>query len=195
MKSDNYTYLIHNNLYLNLTNQCTNQCEFCIRYYADGLAGYRLVLNKEPDFEEVKKSISPHLESVKEVVFCGFGEPTYRINLIVQICKWLRTVFQGTIRLNTNGHGNLIHGRDILVDMEGLLDQINISLNASNAQEYMDICRPVYGLEAYPAIVDFIKKAKTVFSQVTVSAVTSSGVEMDRIEEMAYDLNVDFIIR
>jgi len=79
MEKDNYVHLIRSNPYINLTHRCTNQCEFCIRDYTDGLAGYRLVLDQEPDFSELVFAIEPYLESVEEIVFCGFGEPTYRI--------------------------------------------------------------------------------------------------------------------
>ncbi len=192
---DNYCYRIRNSLYLNLTNRCSNNCDFCIQHYTDGLAGSRLVLSREPGLEDVIGSIQSHLSQVSEVVFCGFGEPTYRLALIIETCQWLCRNFAGKIRLNTNGLGNLIQGKRIIEPLSGLIDRINISLNATGPEEYEEICHPSFGEDSYPSILEFIKQAKAEISRVTISAVTASGVDMDRMEEIAEELGVGFVVR
>lgn len=193
--SNNFVYQIRNSLYLNLTNRCPNRCDFCIRFYTDGLGGVRLVLDREPEFRDLVAQITPRLDSVNEVVFCGFGEPACRIELVAAVAGWLRGVFSGGIRLNTNGLGNLIHERNILPELSGLIDCISISLNATNAEEYDSICHPEFGLDAYPAILEFIRDAKHHIPKVVVSAVDSSGADMEHIEEIADELGVEFRIR
>lgn len=193
--SNHYVYKIRNSLYLNLTNRCPNRCDFCIRFFADGLGGIRLVLDREPEYKDLVTQITPYLNDVNEVVFCGFGEPACRIELLAATARWLRELFSGSIRLNTNGLGNLIHKRDILPDLSGLIDCVSISLNASSAEEYDEICHSEFGLDAYPAILEFIRLAKQHIPKVIVSAVNSSGVDMEQVEEIADELGVEFRIR
>lgn len=195
MAAAQFVYRIQKSLYLNVTNRCSNHCRFCIRNHADGLAGYCLILDTEPEFSDMKEAIAPYLEQVDEIVFCGFGEPTYRVALMTDVCRWLRQVFEGTIRLNTNGQGDLINGYHILDRLEGLIDQVNISLNAPDSAEYQQLCHSIYGEAAYTAILDFIEQARSKIPIVGISAVSTSGVDMDRMEEIARDLGLQFIDR
>lgn len=179
------TYELGNKLYINLTNRCSNSCDFCLRTAkANGLTHEdwksdrdlggiesELWLDREPTVEEVKESLKGRqLDKYDEIVFCGFGEPTERIDVCIEIAKWLRAR-NVKIRLNTNGQANLIHGRDVTPEMKGLFDVVSISLNNKNAREYQQVCHSKYGEKAYDALIEFGAKCaklgiETVFSVV-----------------------------
>lgn len=150
---DTYVYEIGKNLYINLTNKCSNRCTFCVRNQSDQYEGYSLWLkNGEPSAEQIIKAIGTP-EKYEEVVFCGYGEPTYRLNTMLEICDYIHAN-GGRTRLNTNGHGSLINGRSITSELVGKLDRINISLNAPNSEAYTEVCRPLVK-RAYEAMLQF----------------------------------------
>ena len=179
------TYELGNKLYINLTNRCSNACDFCLRtananelthddWKSDrdlGGVESELWLDREPSVEEVIESLKTRkLSEYEEIVFCGFGEPTERIDECIEIAKWLKTK-NVKIRLNTNGQANLIHGRDVTQELKGLFDVVSISLNNKNAQEYQQVCHSEFGEKAFDELVSFGAKCaklgiKTVFSVV-----------------------------
>lgn len=132
-------------LYLNVTNRCTNRCSFCVRQHARGLGDARdLRGTTEPDLETLLQAVRQRQGSGRwrEIVWCGFGEPTFRLDLIVAAALPLRAM-AGSIRLNTNGHGCLIHRRDVLPDLGPAIDAVNVSLNAPTAARYAELCHPL----------------------------------------------------
>ena len=156
---DIYTYTIGNNCYVNLTNRCTNRCTFCVRNGKETFEGYSLWLKEgEPSAEQVLKSLGDP-SRYREVVFCGFGEPTYRLDVMLAVCDRVHAL-GGKTRLNTNGHGSIINQRDITPDLKGRLDGVNISLNASNAQRYGKLCRPLYPDMAFDSMLFFAHACK-----------------------------------
>ena len=176
--NDVYVYEFGDSLYLNLTNRCPNRCEFCLRNFKDGVGGNKLWLLKEPTFEELKEDISLFdLKKYKEVVFCGFGEPTCNLSLMSQIGPYLKS--KGCkLRLNTNGLGNLINGRDDVPKLIAkYIDFVSISLNASTAEGYDEICRSKYGKEAFYAMLNFAKDCVSEGIDVTMSVVDFIGEE------------------
>ena len=156
---DTYTYVIGNNCYVNLTNRCTNRCEFCVRNGKQTFEGYDLWLKEgEPSAEQVIAAIGDPAR-YGEVVFCGFGEPTYRLDVMLAVCDDVHA-HGGKTRLNTNGHGSIINERDIAPELAGKLDGINISLNASNARLYEKICRPIYPDMAFDSVLFFARACR-----------------------------------
>ncbi len=152
---DTIVYEIDNNLYINLTNRCNNACEFCVRNFKEEYEHYSLWLKKEPTVEEVEEELNKKLDShIKEVVFCGYGEPLYCLDKIVEIGKFLREKGVKT-RLNTNGQARLISGQDTAKKLKGSVDVVSISLNATDAKKYASLCHPVDGEEAFFALLDF----------------------------------------
>ena len=119
---DNYIYTLGNSLYINLTNRCTNSCVFCVRTKTDNMGGQRLWLESEPTAEQVIKLI-PDPEKYDEIVFCGFGEPTEKLDVLLEICRYLKK-FRTPIRINTNGHASMIAGKDTAPMFKGLVDTI-----------------------------------------------------------------------
>lgn len=154
-------YKVHNNLYVNMTNKCPYSCTFCLRQTMDriGESG-RLWLEREPSVEEVCQEFSKwNLDDFQEVVFCGFGEPTevwYRIKEVAAFVK--KTYNNKPIRINTNGAGNLINGRDIAPEMKGLIDTVSISLNNPDAKKYHELVRSKFGDVTFDAMINFAKE-------------------------------------
>ena len=155
---DTYTYQIGDNLYINLTNRCSNRCTFCVREGKETYEGYALWLkNGEPSVETVISEIGDP-KRYNEIVFCGFGEPTCRLEDMLKICAYVHAN-GGKTRLNTNGHGSAVNGRDITPELKGNLDGVNISLNAPDKKQYDKICRPQIA-EAYEELLAFARACK-----------------------------------
>src|SRR5574337_136015 len=186
-------YAIRNSLYINLTNRCSNICDFCMRETYPFVKGHLLKLNREPTTEEVLEAIGDP-SSYDEIVFCGYGEPTERLDVLIAVAKFLKARGK-RIRLDTNGHGDLINGRPIIQELKGLIDTICISLNADTAEKYEEICKPVFGEKAYPALIQFIKDAKQVIPNVQVSIVEIPGIDVEKCKKIARELGADFRVR
>ncbi len=159
-KANNYVYVLNGKAYINLTNKCHNACTFCIRNTGDGVAGTPLWLKKEPTADEAISAfgnIAPTLKS-DEVVFCGYGEPTEKLDVLLECARRLKAMGY-KIRLNTNGLGSLVNGKNIaplLVDF----DTVSVSLNDCTPEKYASVTRSVFGLDALPAVIDFAEKCK-----------------------------------
>ncbi|MBC3797805.1 TatD family nuclease-associated radical SAM protein [Acetobacterium tundrae] len=154
------TYELGKSLYVNMTNRCSNACTFCIRRDEPTVNGVDdLWLEKEPTKEEVLEDILKRdLSQYKELVFCGYGEPSYRLDEICEIAKEVKKRYPIPTRLNTNGHGNLIFKKDMTPYLKDAIDVVSISLNAKDKQEYNTLCRPVFE-DAYEALLDFARLA------------------------------------
>ena len=154
------TYELGKSLYVNMTNRCSNACTFCIRRDEPTVNGVDdLWLEKEPTKEEVLEDILKRdLSQYKELVFCGYGEPSYRLDEICEIAKEVKKRYLIPTRLNTNGHGNLIFKKDMTPYLKDAIDVVSISLNAKDKQEYNTLCRPVFE-DAYEALLDFARLA------------------------------------
>jgi TatD DNase family protein len=185
-------YRIRDNLYLNITNRCTNACSFCIRFHTNYVKGYNLRLTDEPAEDGLKNAIGDP-SRYKEVVFCGYGEPLLRLDLVKSVASWIKQN-KGKVRINTNGHGNLIHGRNILPELKGIVDSISISLDAHDEETYIRICRPAFK-NAFGEVLNFIKEAKKFIPEVTVTVVTLEEVDVEKCKKITEDLGVGFRVR
>lgn len=172
---DTYTYQIGNNLYINLTNRCSNRCTFCVRDGKETYEGYSLWLKgKEPSVSEIVEEIGDP-KKFGEIVFCGFGEPTERLHEMLEICDHVHAG-GGKTRLNTNGHGSLLNKKDIAPMLMGKLDGINVSLNAPTQQEYENLCRPLLP-NAFEGMLSFARACKREGLNVWFSVVDCIGKE------------------
>lgn len=192
METQTVAYVLGKNLYLNITNRCTNDCLFCIRHTPRGI-GYNLWLKHEPTAEEVIRAVKDPA-AYCEVVFCGYGEPLIRLELVKEVATWLKKR-GATVRANTNGHANLIHGRNIVPELKGLLDAVSISLNAHSAASYQEICRPVYGEKTYEAVLEFARICAREIPRVVLTAVKWPGVDVEKCREIAQGLGLEFRLR
>jgi TatD DNase family protein len=193
-----YQYGDQSRLYLNVTNRCTNRCSFCVRYRTEGFGGAILWGDDEPDLDMLKAAVRAHghVNDFREFVWCGFGEPTFRLDLIQQAASWLRSG-GAKIRLNTNGHACLIHGRDVFVELARAVNEVSVSLNAPNYSRYVELCRPdpdclgnraeqaVPPMLAWEATIDFLFRAPVYFEKVQASvvgyALTSEEIQSCRL--------------
>ncbi len=194
------TYELHNSLYVNLTNRCSNACTFCVRTKHDNVNGEDdLWLEREPTLDEIKADFEKRdLDKYDAVVFCGFGEPTERFDDLIAVAKWLKSKHPGiSIRINTNGQANLICGRDVTPEMEGVIDCVSISLNAENAEKYQSLCRSRFGEGAFAALQEFAKLAKRYVPEVVFSVVdkTMPDDEIENCRKIAEDCGVKFRVR
>lgn len=191
-----YAYIYDGKLYLNITNKCSNKCSFCIRNDNSGIGGNDLWLSGDADFEGVKKALGEYnLDDFNEVIFCGFGEPVCNLEVLKQTAKYLKDMGK-TIRLNTNGQGNLINGRNIVPELKGLIDIVSISLNASDAEKYQDICRSKYGISAYDAVLEFAALCSKELPQVIMSKVDEGDeAENEKCRLICEKLGVKFRLR
>ncbi|HHY71087.1 MAG TPA: radical SAM protein [Thermoanaerobacterales bacterium] len=188
-------YELGESLYLNITNRCTNNCEFCIRQFEPGVRGYNLWLDKEPTTKEIIDAIGDPTE-YKEVVFCGYGEPLMRLQVVIDVAKHLKKTYPAVpIRVNTNGQANRIYGEDVTPQLEGLIDIVSISLNAENAEKYNEICHPEYGEDAFYSILEFTRKSKNHVPKVIVSVVDVPNIDLEKSRKLAEELDVEFRIR
>ncbi len=195
--TNNYVYEFGDSLYLNITNRCPNNCEFCIRNIKDGVSGSDLWLLKEPTFQELVNDISMYdLKKYKEVVFCGFGEPTCNLSMISQIAPYLKNTGCKT-RINTNGLANLINKRDDVAKLIApYIDSVSISLNASNAQVYQEICRSKFGEDAFYAMLKFAKDCVDAGIDTTMSVVDFIGEEeVEACRKLALEAGAHFKVR
>lgn len=193
-----YSYFGEPRMYLNITNRCTNKCRFCIRYTKTGVAGEDLWLDHEPGEDEIKAALdAAGFETAREIVFCGYGEPTLRYETIISISKYIKEHNPDVkIRINSNGHGSRAAGRDITPLFEGLIDEISISLNAKNAEEYNDICQCSYGAEGFEEMLEFARRAKEHIPRVVLSVVDVLPPEdIEQCRKIAQDIGVIFRVR
>lgn len=185
-------YILGDALYLNITNRCTNTCRFCIRHTVDGI-GYDLWLKHEPSVEEVMRAVKDPTP-YREVVFCGYGEPLMRLDLVKAASKLIKEK-GGRIRINTNGQANLVYGRNVVPELKGLVDTICISLNAQSAAQYVEICRPFNGEAAYEAVLDFSRRCIGQIPRVVLSVVQWPGVDVEKCWEIACEMGAEFRLR
>ena len=200
MQGDIITYDYFGSLYINMTNRCDCRCIFCIRDQdASALGG--LWLREEPSREEVLEEIlAQDLRDYGEIVFCGYGEPTCRLDDMLWICDRLRAAGREDlppIRLNTNGHGSLINHRNIVPELKGRLDAVSVSLNASNREEYVRLTRPGAGEKGWTAMLEFVREAVRTVPRVMVTVVDydQTREEIEASRRLAESLGAIFRVR
>lgn len=187
-------YQLGESLYVNVTNRCTNNCTFCIRRTSPGVGGYNLWLQEEPSVEEMLEAIGDP-GRFKEVVFCGYGEPLMRVDEVIQAARALKEKYRIPIRIDTNGQANLIHGRNVVPELAGLVDTISISLNAENAAKYQSVSHSRYGAAAYQAVLDFAREGKKYIPRVVLTVVDVPEVDIEASRRIAGDLGVELRVR
>jgi cyclic pyranopterin phosphate synthase len=193
-------YWLDNSLYLNITNKCSNDCWFCFRNFKQGVGGFNLKLEREPTTAEVKAELEAALALRRwgEVVFCGFGEPTARLDVLLDVTRWIRERCGGSvsIRVDTNGHGYVLNkGRDVAQELRTAgVSKVSVSLNGHDEASYAENCRPMFG-GGFAAVLEFVKKAKMVGLDVEVSAVRMPEVDVEKVRAVAESLGVPLRVR
>ena len=190
---DTYTYRIGNKIYVNLTNRCSNDCEFCVRR-TDAFKDIGLWLSREPSAEEIINSFED-LDSAEEVVFCGYGEPMYRLDVMLEVAEYVKSKGKPT-RVNTNGQASLIAGEGVPERLCGRLDTVNVSLNATDAKAYQQLCHSEFGEKAFYAMLDFAGECKKYVPKVVFSIVdVVSADEISKARDIAAAVGVELRVR
>ena len=196
------TYEYENALYVNLTNRCDCSCVFCLRHN-----GHKGSIDEDDLWrdhahtrdEALRDLLDRNLPSYRELVFCGFGEPTFRIDDILWLVDELKRTVPGLppVRINTNGHANLLHGRDICPDLQGRIDVLSISLNGSTPEEYLAVTQPRDGILAWKSMLDFTREAVKYVPLVMMTVVDKdkSPEEIQRCRELCESLGAHLRVR
>ena len=195
------TYLVKSGLYVNLTNRCPCACEFCLRQNAPGVFGTdSLWLDREPTVDEIIASIeSRNLDDFTELVFCGYGEPTERLDDLLAVARHVKNIRpQMLVRINTNGLSDLIHGESTSAKLKGLVDTVSISLNTPDPEEYLKVCRPKFGLRSYQAMIDFAAECVKHVPEVVMTVVdepATSKAAQEKCRKIAESIGARLRVR
>ena len=192
-------YKVHNGMYVNLTNKCSAACTFCLRQTMDHVGeSHSLWLEREPTADEVKAEFEKwDLSQFTEIVFCGFGEPTCALPVLLEVAAWLKTRTDLPIRVNTNGQGSLIAGRDISGELAQCVDTVSISLNDPDPVKYQALVRSRFGDAAFPGMLDFAKKCVAAGLHVVMTTVdtTITHEEEEQCRAICEKIGADYRIR
>ena len=191
------TYIIDDRLYINLCNRCTLVCQFCPKTHDNWqLHEYNLALPKSPSVDSILDSIG-NPNQYSEIIFCGYGEPTLRLKALIQIAKALKEMQASDssgptpLRINSDGLANLVYKRNILPELEGLIDSWSISLSAHNEEVYIKHCQPTLD-DAYSHVKQFIQLASKNF-KVTATAINGlEGVDIESCKTITESLGAEF---
>lgn len=200
-------YLLDGKIYINLTNRCTNDCIFCLRKDKDDVVGQTLWLDDENStaddvirqFEEKRNELlTTHNLPFKEVIFCGYGEPMLKFDVMKQVAKYIKDKYPETkIRVNTNGHANYVYKKNVVPECKGLIDEFSVSLNGSTKEEYDELSQPKFD-EAYDEMKKFIKACSDEGISVVASVVEGykgRHLNLEKCEEIAKSLGAKFRVR
>lgn len=202
MTNNKFVYFLGNSMYITVTNLCTSKCVFCIKNLNDAIENYNPWIKEEEAtseniIEEIKNN---NPQNYKEIVFCGYGEPLIKIDIIKNVANFIKENYPNIpIRINTNGHANLIHKRNIVPELAGIIDQISISLNAENAEKYKEITQTKFEKnKAFEAVKDFIKECVKNNIETTASVVSgfkNYEIDIEECKKITESLGAKFRVR
>lgn len=192
-------YEVYDNLYVNMTNQCPCACTFCLRQTREEMNhSGSLWLEREPTVEEVKAEFDRFpMANYQEVVFCGFGEPTQRLDDLLEVAAYVKERFGKPIRVNTNGLSDLIWQKDTAPLFAGKVDTVSISLNTPNRERYYELTRSRFGIESFDAMLTFAGNVSRYVPHVVLSTVatTLTPEEEEQCRQICERLGVTYRIR
>ena len=193
------TYPVNKGLYINMTNRCPCNCTFCLRHNAEGVYGSdSLWLDREPTVQEVCDSVDTwDLTQFDEAVFCGYGEPTERLEELLLVAKYIKAKGDIKIRINTNGLADLIWQKQTAPSLKGLIDTVSISLNTPNQEDYLKVVRPKFGAGSYDAMLRFAKDCTDYVPNVvmTVVDVVTSKEEQEQCRNICENIGARLRVR
>ena len=191
-------YVYKNALYVNVTSRCPCACRFCIKFSWDyKFRGYDLKLADDPSIERVLSEIPADLKEFDEVVYCGYGEATYRLSDMPVFSSAFRKRGARRIRLNTIGLGNLIHGRDIVPELRPYVDAVSVSLNTLDPQKYIELVRPLpeYREKALESAKAFCRSCVKHIPETTLTTLDHPDFNAKAVEEFAVSIKAKFNLR
>ncbi len=192
-------YEVHSGLYVNMTNKCPCACTFCLRQNRDEMEGSgSLWLDREPTVEEVIAEFAKFdMTKYSEVVFCGFGEPTERLDDLLKVAEFVKKTYDIPTRINTNGLSDLIYGKDTAPMFKGLIDTVSISLNTPNPEKYLKLTRSKFGIKSFDAMLTFAGNVKKYVKNVVLTTVSTTLTPEEEAEcaKICEKLGVTYRIR
>lgn len=200
-EEQNLVYLLDGKIYINLTNKCTNECVFCIRTLKDDVCGTNLWLKEDKvTAEEVIKQLKEIKKNETDIIFCGYGEPTLKLDILKEVAEFIKENYKDVkIRVNTNGHANFVYKRNIIPELVGLVDEFSVSLNACEEDLYKELTQPNIACEnVLEEVKDFIKKSVEAGIPTTASVVKgykNYDINVEKCELIAKDLGAKFRVR
>ena len=195
-------YLLDGKIYINLTNRCTNDCIFCLRNDKSDVCGQKLWLDDEnstsKDVIEQFEKLDDKIKQQNEVIFCGYGEPMLKFEVLKEVAQYIKTNYPNTkIRVNTNGHANFVYKRNLVPELKGLVDEFSVSLNGENKAEYDEYSKPKFD-EAYIEMKKFIKACHAEGISTVASVVEGfkgRHLNLEKCENIAKELGAKFRVR
>lgn len=194
-------YTLDEKIYINLTNRCTNDCIFCLRNDKADVKGQELWLdNENSTAEDVVEQFEKIYQKTpsKEVIFCGYGEPMLKFEVLKEVAKYIKNKYPETkIRINTNGHANFVYKRNVVPELKGLVDEFSVSLNAPEKDEYNELSQPKFD-GAYDEVKKFIKACHDENIKVTASVVEGykgRHIDLETCKKIAHELGAEFRVR
>lgn len=197
MADNNLVYILDSKIYINLTNACTNDCKFCLRQQKDDVQGTNMWLDSENiSAQDVITQLEKQADKIsKGITFCGYGEPTIKFEILKKVAQYIKTNYPKVyIKVNTNGHGNIINKKDILPELKGLVDEFSISLNAQNEELYNILSQPRVN-DAYNEMLNFAKEAVALGFKTTMSVVSGFedyNLDLNKCEQIAHKIGAEF---
>ena len=190
-------YRYKDNVYVNITNKCNCRCTFCIRFLKDKVGDAETLWHTtNPTKEDVIKAIDEYdFTGCSEIVFCGYGEPTCALDILVPVAKYIKEEKKLKVRLNTNGLGSAENKRDIVPELSEVIDSVSISLNAPSKEEYENVSRPLVD-DAFNKMVDFTVKCRESIPEVRWTVVdVLPEEELDRCKKLAEENKINLVVR
>lgn len=191
-------YKFDGKMYINITNGCPCDCVFCIRKNGDSIEDNdSLWLEHEPSFEEICAAFDGFDRTgITEAVFCGYGEPTVRADMLIRTAEYIKNNSDMAVRVNTNGLVRLIHKDFDITRFKGVIDSFSISLNAPNAKRYNEVTRPRFGERAFDEMICFSREVKEMGIKTSFTVVdVITREEISECESLAKDLKIPLRVR
>ena len=185
-------------LYANITNKCPCACVFCIRKNGDSVGGNdSLWLSHEPTLEEIISAFESFDKTdLHDLVFCGYGEPMSRADVLIDFAKYVRENTDMSIRINTNGLVSLIDPAFDIEKMRGVIDSVSISLNAPDKESYLEVTKPKFGIDSFTVMLDFAKKAKDIVSDVAFTVVdVINDQQIEACQKLSDNMGIPLRVR
>ena len=182
-------------IYVNLTNKCTNDCVFCLRQQKDDVCGAQMWHKDDYSLEDIIQQFQALGYIPEEVVFCGYGEPFIKKDMMKAFAEYLRKNYPNIkIRVNTNGHANAIYKYNVAEEFKNLIDEVSVSLNSDNAKQYDKICKPKID-NAFDEVKSFIKSCNDAGINTIATIVSefdNEEINIDNCEKIALELGAKF---
>ncbi len=186
-------YKLRNSLYLNITIRCNADCYFCDRKGEAIVKGHNLKIEQEPTTQEVIEAIGDPTQ-FDEIVFCGYGEPTIRLDVVKEVARWVKSKGR-KVRLNTDGHGSVINHRNIVPELVGLVDSVSVSLNSVDPKQYGEMMA-IDGERFHRAMIDFTRECKKCFPEVVMTVVGMNEIDTEAAREFVEkEIGVELRVR